>query len=179
MVEKLLTFVGNCSNIIGIIGTVFSVLVWIKLRIQNKRLIELLRTSPKIENFKDQVKYWSEIHTLNPYAFAVSLIPHSSSIKEDVKRFLKIKGQKWENMPIVELNVDGICPDNLEDYLNQLRIKRREFEAKGATEVHLFFAGPVQAATLVGAMFDNWRPTLLYHNNKNTGSYEFWCPLVK
>ncbi|MBZ0108768.1 MAG: SAVED domain-containing protein [Candidatus Scalindua rubra] len=179
MANKILVFIGNSSNIIGIIGAVFSFLVWIKLRVQNKRLIELSKSLPAFEDFSKRVNYWREIHTLNPYAFAVSLIQQSSSIKGDVERFLQSKGHKWEKMPIVELNMHGIGTNNLEEYLKQLRIKRNEFEAKGATEVHLFFAGPVQAATLVGAMFDNWRPVLLYHKNRDTGNYEFWCPLIK
>lgn len=179
MVNKIFAFIGNGSNIIGIIGAIFSFLVWIKLRVQNKRLIELSKSLPAFEDFNKRVNYWSEIHTISPYAFAVSLIQQSSSIKGDVERFLQSKGPEWEKMPIVELDMHGISHDNLEEYLRQLRIKRKELEAKGATEVHLFFAGPVQAATLIGAMFDNWRPVLLYHKNRDTGGYEYWCPLIK
>ncbi len=179
MTDKILGFVGNSSNIIGIFGAVFSFLVWIKLRMQNKRLIELSRTLPVFEDFNERVNYWSEIRTLNPYAFAVSLLETSASIKGDVERFLKSKGHKWERMPIVELDMHGIGIDKIEEYLTQLRTKRKELEAKGATEVHLFLAGPVQAATLIGAMFDNWRPVLLYQRNRDTGNYEFWCPLIK
>lgn len=179
MFDSILRLIGDCSDVIGIVGAVFAFLAWVKLRMQNKRLIELSRVSHGIENFQDQMKYWSEIRTLNPHAFAISLLPHGGSIKEDVKRFLKTKGNKWEDMPIVELNVNGLGPKNLEEYINQLRIKRKELDLEGATEIHLFFAGPVQAATLIGAMFDNWRPVMLYHNNRDKGNYEFWCPLVK
>ncbi|MEC4685195.1 MAG: SAVED domain-containing protein [Nitrospirota bacterium] len=139
---------------------------------------EIAGTSPKIENFKELVDYHKDIKTINPYALAVSLLPTTDSIKGDVERFLRSKGGEWEKMPVEELNMNGLSPETIEDFINTLRVKRRQLEAQDATEIHLFIAGPIQAGTLIGAMFDNWRPVKLYHKNQK-GNYEFWCHLIK
>lgn len=167
------------SNGFQIFGGIFAFLAWFNLRIQNKRLLQAARAdTPKIDGFNEEVIFQGDIHSVNPYAFALSLIPHGGSIKQDVERFLTTKGGKFKGMPIVELNYDGLGPDNIEQFINDLRVKRREFEFHGATEIHLFLAGPVQSGTLVGAIFDNWRPVKLYHNDRNKG-YMYWCPLTK
>ncbi|MBU1752838.1 SAVED domain-containing protein, partial [bacterium] len=132
--------------------------------------------APQIENFKELIDYHATVKTINPYAFAVCLLPHSGSIAKEVSAFLSSKGTK---MPIEELNFDGLRQHNLEDFINQLRIKRREFETKEATEIHLFIAGPIMSGVLIGAEFDNWKPVKLYHQNRDTKQYEFWCPLTK
>jgi SMODS-associated and fused to various effectors sensor domain len=171
--------IGNVSSIIGILGAFFAFRAWVNLRLQNKRLLETAKCAPPVEGFSGQRDFASNIYTMNPYAFALSLTPQGGPIRKDVQRFLDSMGGKYKDMPIVELNYDGLGPHNLEQFINDLRVKRREFEAHGATEIHLFLAGPVQAGTLIGAMFDNWRPVKLYHNNRTTGTYEFWCPLLK
>ncbi len=67
-------------------------------------------------------------------------------------------------MEIEELNMNGInSRDDLEEFLNRLREKKRFFDAQGITELHLFIAAPVQAGVLVGGVFDNWIPVKLYH----------------
>ncbi len=179
IIEPIFDTLDKISIVAGLIAAMFSVLVWIKLRRQNKQLLEIASTSPKIENFKELVDYHKDITTTSPYAFAVCLLTTSDSIKGDVERFLKSKGHEWEKMPIEELNMNGLNVGNLEDFINTLRIKRRQFEAQNATEIHLFIAGPIQAGTLIGAMFDNWRPVKLYHKDRGTGNYECWCHLTK
>lgn len=180
MIDQVLIFIGHTSNIVGVAGALFSFLVWLKLRKQNKALLALAGISPKLENYKELVEYHRDVQTVKPYALAVSLLETSGSIKGTVEDYLKSKGGKWSGMPVEEINFDGLSPEgNLEDFINDLRKKRREFEVQNATEIHLFVAGPVVAGTLIGAVFDNWRPVKLYHKNRGTQKYEYWCPLIK
>ncbi|MFH1097741.1 MAG: SAVED domain-containing protein [Candidatus Desantisbacteria bacterium] len=185
MSEMVLGWISHVSDIIGIVGAIFAIMIWFILRMQDKRLKGIIKTIPKIENFQDMVKYHSEIQTISPYAFCLSLLPdsRSKSIKVEVMEFLRdkalqTKDKRWE-MPIEELSFDGLGQHNIEEFINELSKKRQWFVAKNATEIHLFIAGPVMSATLIGAIFDNWRPVKLYHKNPTTGKYEFWCPLIK
>ncbi len=170
---------GDIANVIGIIGGIYGVWMWTKERKRKKELLASSQNAPEVENFKTQIEHHRKVQSPRPYAFALSLIPTSVSIKEDVKEFLQNKGQGWDSMPIKELNFDGLKPGSIESFINKLRIKRREFEAAGATEIHLFIAGPVQAAVLVGAILDNWKPVMLYQKDRDTLRYEYWCPLTK
>jgi hypothetical protein len=111
-------------------------------------------------------------------ALAISLLHNSASIKSDVDRFLKAENL---TMPIREIHMAGINSDADRDHLLQsLRGVRRDFDAQEFTEVHLFIAGPVQAGTVIGALFDQWKPVKLYHRSTQPGgqSYEFWMPLM-
>jgi hypothetical protein len=72
--------------------------------------------------------------------------------------------------------MDGINTENISDYIQKLREVRRG-DLSNATEVRLFIAGPVQAGTIAGAVFDNWVPVLLY--GRNGLKYEYWGPLIK
>jgi hypothetical protein len=74
--------------------------------------------------------------------------------------------------------MNGISPDNIQDFYKQVRGKKLELELKEYTEVHLFFNGPVQAAAIVGCLFSNWMPVKLYHRQQGA-SYEYWMPLIK
>jgi hypothetical protein len=85
-------------------------------------------------------------------------------------------------MDIVELNMNGINnKGDIENFVNELRKKRRLFEALQATEIHLFIAAPVVAGIMVGAIFDNWIPVKLYHKPQPAppSIYEYWMPLIK
>ncbi|MBU0568151.1 SAVED domain-containing protein [bacterium] len=185
MIEEILKWIGHAGNIIGIIGAIFAFMAWLILHVQDKRLKEIVRQTPEMENFDDQVKYHSEIQTISPYAFCLSLLPdtRSVSIEKEVREFLKkkaaqTKNKKW-NMPIEQLNFNGLGTHNIKEFIEELGKKRQWFVGKGATEIHLFVAGPVTAATLIGTVFDNWRPVKLYSQNINTREYEFWCHLAK
>ena len=145
---------------------------------QNRRLRELVKLTPRVENFAELRKVHDGVKSSAPVAFALSLIPVGDSIKSQVETFLRHQGWK---IPIEELNLNGINnPEDLEGFINALREKRRFFEASGFTEIHIFIAGPVQAGTIIGSIFRNWIPVKLYHkpNPAPPQVYEFWAPLV-
>lgn len=176
MIKSFLDWIANASNIIGIIAAFFSFLVWLKLKKQNKRLIELAKKTPKVEGLDKLIEYHKEKNTVAPYAFCLALTDRNDSIKGYVEDFLNIKNWK---MPIEELNFNGLTHENFEEFISGLRKIRRVFSEKKATEIHLFLEGPIQAAVMVGAFFDNWIPVKIYNLNQQTRQYEYWCPLIK
>jgi hypothetical protein len=118
------------------------------------------------------------IKSVAPVAFALSLTENTESIRPSVAQFLQ--HTNWK-MDIEELNLNGLNPTtNLEHFVNALREKRRLFEAKGYTEVHVFISGPVVAGAILGSLFDNWIPVKLYHKPTPAPPhlYEYWMPLL-
>jgi len=179
MWNSFLAVVEHVSNITGILALCVSVIIWFKLRKQNKLIRDSYKSIPKFENFEETRKYHENVNSINPVALCMSLVPTSNSIKNDVEEFLKSKGKSFENMPIEEYNIPGLLPEKMEPFLNELREVRAKMEAMNATEIHLFIQGPVQAASLIGATFDNWKPVKLYQMNQQTRRYEYWCHLIK
>lgn len=140
MIKEALDAVGNISNIFGVIGGTFAFLVWIKLRRQQKALIEAAKNTPPIPDFKEAVKYHKKVQTINPYALAISLLPTTGSIKKEVEEFLRGLGDEYAKMPVEEIDIDGIDPQkNLDDFVNQVRAKRRELDAKGLRKNNFTF----------------------------------------
>lgn len=172
-------WLGRSSDILQLLAVVFSGYAAMRLYRQNKRLKEVARALPRVENFKELVKAHEGVKSSNPVAFAISLVRTGVTIRKSVETFLKYQGWK---MPIVELNMDGINNvDDMERLVSELVVKKREFEALGHTEIHLFIAGPMPACVQVGAVFDNWLPVKLYHKPQNPPPqvYEYWMPLTK
>jgi hypothetical protein len=178
IMEIFWNWFGRADNLVSMATALFSGYAAYRLWQQNKRLRELAKQTPRVENFVEMRKVHDGVKSSAPVAFALSLIPTSETIKSQVETFLRHQGWK---MPIEELNLNGINnPEDLEAFINSLREKRRFFEASGFTEIHLFIAGPVQAGTIIGSMFRNWIPVKLYHkrNPAPPQVYEYWMPLL-
>lgn len=169
---------GNLASVLQIITVIASVYAAIKLWQQNRRLRALAENTPPIENFATMRTAHDGVKTVAPVAFALSLTPSSDSIRPSVEQFLQHNGWK---MDIEELNMNGLDPaSNLEAFVNALRQKRRLFEAKGYTEVHVFISGPVVAGAIFGSLFDNWITVKMYHKPTPAPPqlYEYWMPLL-
>jgi hypothetical protein len=176
--ESFWSWFGRADNFIGVATALFSGYAAYRLWQQNKRLRELAQQTPRVGNFAEIVKLHSGVKSSAPVAFALSLIPTGDSIKPQVETFLRAQGWK---MAVEELNLNGINnAEDLELFINELRKKRRFFEANNFTEIHLFIAGPVQAGTIIGALFRNWVPVKLYHKPSPAPPqiYEYWMPLI-
>jgi len=169
--------VDQVGTFIGIIGAVISLLVWLKVRKQSQELIKLGLTLKSMNDFSSIQESFKGITTQTPKAFCLSLITNDNSIKTRVSDFIKSQSDLTD-MPIVELNMDGLSYENIGDFINAVRQKRRG-ELSDATEIHLFIQGPIIAGTLIGAIFDHWIPVKLYHYNSKTFLYEYWTPLEK
>lgn len=169
---------GKADNIFGIATVLFSGYAAYRLRKQSKQIKELVERSPRIEGYESLRSAHEGVKSIAPVAFAISLLKDNEAIRNEVQTFLDAQGWK---MPIEELNMDGInSPQDMEEFLNKLAQKRRIFEEKKYTEIHLFIAGPVMAGVLVGAKFDNWIPVKLYHKPRPAPPqiYEYWTPLL-
>jgi hypothetical protein len=164
--------------VLGLLTTVFSGYAAFRLKQQSRRLRELARQTPHPENFKELLAAHDGVKSSAPIAIAVSLLPTGGPIRNSIDTFLRAKG--W-SMPIEEVNMQGLnSAQDLETFVNQLREKKRFIDASSFTEVHLFIAGPVQAGTIIGALYDNWIPVKLYHKPTPPppSVYEYWMPLL-
>ncbi len=174
------------SILIGVLGLptlVFTFFTWYKVSRQNRIIrdsIKSLSATPP-DSFEQRREWGKEINTLNPVALCMSLVPNDQSISilADVQSFLREKGGRFAAMQVIELNSNGIKPDEIGTFLQLLKNKRLELEAMNATEIHLFIQGPVMACVMVGNLFSNWRLVKLYSKNLNTKQYEYWNVLEK
>jgi hypothetical protein len=93
-----------------------------------------------------------------------------------------ITGQVMPNLD--ELDLKGIPlesytrrghlpPDQFYEVLHDmLRLKTRLSQA-GATEIHLFYRGPVTLAMGIGSIFDNWVPVKVYEHAQGKYRLDF------
>jgi hypothetical protein len=128
-------YFGRIDNVLGIVTVILAAYAAYRLRQQNKRRIELVRQTVPIENFGHLIEANQGINSQKPVALAVCLLSANDSIEASVKTFLRVK--VWD-MPVEPLNMNGLNnAADLERFVNLLREKRRDFEGKGYTEIHL------------------------------------------
>jgi hypothetical protein len=169
---------GNLSSALQVITVIASVYAAIKLWQQNRRLRDLARATPPIEDLRQLINVNEGVKSVAPTALAVSLLDSGESIKSTVEQFLQASQL---TMRVEEIKHNGIrTVEDREWFVNELRRTRSLFQQQGVTEIHLFFAGPVQAATIAGSMLDNWIPIKLYQRapSGNAMFYEYWMPLL-
>ena len=165
--------VGNAINVVTLITLVLSIYsAWTLFR-QSRRLREQAKALTRPANFKALQSAFDAVGTA-PVALAFSLTPDSGSIEPMIERYLTVRGWK---MPIKPIDFEGITPENIENLIHAVRLRRREIETEGFTDVHIFYSGPVTAALLIGSLLDNWLPVKLYHKLRD-GTYEYWTPLL-
>lgn len=163
------------SSLIGLGTFIFSILIWIKVKQEQKRNREIAETMKGIQDYDKMYDTFEKVQTSNPAVLCISLLHDVGSIKKVVNNYLV--SNDIEVKIIDEVIMDGIHgKEDIKNFIHLLRKKRRSTLAE-ATELRLFIAGPIHAGTLAGAIFDNWIPTLLYH--KGPAGYEYWGPLLK
>lgn len=173
--DTFLSRLGNVADVLSLATLLFSGLTFFKVQSETKKLREMLKQVPPPNDLKKSIELCRGINSPRPVALILSLTPHIGSIKSMVEDFLL--ANQW-NMEIEEVNFDGINPENIEVFYQEIRNKKRELDEKRYTEIHLFLSGPVQAGTILGCLFCNWKPVKLYHKVQG-GSYEYWMPLIK
>ena len=100
------------------------------------------------------------------------------SIRGAVRAYLD--GNGLANVEIRELTHEGRLPaKKFYHLLGELQEIKQDLTDLGATEVHLFYKGPVTLAMGIGSLLDNWVPVKVYELNKTTGTYEFDFTLGK
>ena len=167
-------WVANISGLLGILTTALAGYSAFALWRQNRRLVQQAQALARIENFEQLREYHEGIDSPNPIALALSLTPNAGSIRRSVQSFLDKRG--WQ-MSILEIQREGITPADLKALVEEFRAKRRTIDVQGNTELHVFFSGPVAAAMLFGALYDNWMPVKIYQKVQASDDYEYWCPL--
>jgi hypothetical protein len=68
-----------------------------------------------------------------------------------------------------------LTPDAMSDFVSELRQKAADIARAGCDTVHLFYAGPLAGAAIVGAEFANGACCLFYQHQQ--GRYENFGPL--
>lgn len=148
-VWNVLQSIGNVVGVLSfIIFLVSAFLLWNERR-QYKRRLDLLPNT---------------LGQGRPAALAVGI---GSSVKGQVEQFIK---QQNLQVPVIdEITRTGMVEQkDIPGVLNEfLEMKSRLTEA-GVTELHLFYKGPVTIAAAIGAMVDNWVPTIAYSFNHGT-----------
>jgi hypothetical protein len=131
--------------------------------------------------FAERIAEHAGIGTASPVALAVDLLPGSASIKGDVERYLAARGL---SMPVEEITMKGISGTaDVVAFVEQLQEMRFLLQQRGATEVHLFYAGPGATAALIGVLYHQWINVKVYQRDSKSHNpadfYEYWAPLVK
>jgi SMODS-associated and fused to various effectors sensor domain len=171
-----LAILGITSSLVSIGTFVFSILTYIRVKSNTKKLRSALAQLPALESLPQIIEHSKAINSSSPIALAFSLTPGKGSLRKQVQDFLQGSGMK---MPVDEVQQDGLSPENIQEFYELVRAKKREIDAKELTEVHIFFSGPIPAAMIVGCLFTNWLPVKMYHYQQQTGSYVYWMPLIK
>lgn len=173
--EGFFYWLGNVANGLSLLTLAVSVLTYLKVQSEARKLQRSLKAIPSSEDLPKLIEWHEGIDSPRPVALVFSLIPNLGSIRPSVEDFLVAKN--WR-MPIEEVALFGIGPENIAEFYEQVKYKKQELQGKGYTEVHLFIAGPVQAATIIGRFMSNWKPVKLYHKPLGGHTYEYWAPLV-
>ncbi len=102
------------------------------------------------------------------------------SNEADVRRYLKTKGlDQLENTLEVVTHAGNLPEDEFLDFLVTVQKKRNYLSELEASELHVFFGGPVALGLGIGALLDNWIPVRVYTLNHGSGQYEFVYTLGK
>ncbi len=165
------------ADICGVLATAFSGYVaWVTWR----RRRAAARSAVPIGAYKESFEYYKKTAPPNACVLSVVLLPNVTSVDDDIRNFYDSNGlsKPGQQVKIVMAGINKL-PDDLETFLNEVRRARAEVDALGASEVDLFFAGPVAAALLAGAALDHWKLVKLHHKHHQSQAYEYWGTLQK
>jgi hypothetical protein len=147
---------GWLANLIEIGSVVFTVVTLWRTRLALSRYLAARKTKM----------------TARPWALVISL---GSDILGQVKGYL---ADEKMDMPIESYSREGfISTDEFYPILKSIMMIKDKLTQAGATEVHLFYKGPVTMATAIGAATDNWIPIKVYEYTQ--GRYQLACVLEK
>lgn len=158
---------GPVSIVVGIV-TIFPVLwTWWEVTFGRRRRHEVW--AKEVRGMAGQ----------RPGVLIVDLL-EKGNIANDVESYRR-DDQQLNSIPSDRIfkieRMKDLGPDDMPSIAEDLRRVTGEIIVAGVDTVHLFYAGPVIPATLIGAEFGNVRRVLLYQRNRNTGRYENWGPL--
>lgn len=132
--------------------------------------------TPATGTFEENFAANQTTRTSNPYALSVNLLRDQVTCEPDVRRYYSEQGLACP--PFAEISLSGIQNpgEDLGALVAQVREKRIYLDSESATEVHLFFAGPIAAGLHLGAALDNWKLVKVFQMSNVNGQrqYEYW-----
>ena len=179
--DDLLSVLEQLDVFIGITGFIFGAVMWYRSYRKDQMIKDRAAQIKPIADWDERVALNESTVTAHPAILAVSLVPDTYTIINDVRLFLKQKGEPFSGITVrEEILMNGINgkADRAELLLKYRRTKAT-LDAMGVTGLHVFYQGPGAGAALLGAIFNNWKPTKIYHKNHQTGQYEYWFNLDK
>jgi len=169
MIDTIRTFIGSWLDPIGtVLGLIALVpifwtwfdVVWGRRRRQRRWLWEARRDPGA-----------------RPAILVVDLLPRKD-VSAQVEHFVA-NNESLREIPRdrhFHLNrQEHLTPDAMTDFVSELRQKAADIARAGCDTVHLFYAGPIGGAAIVGAEFANGARCLLYQYQN--GRYENFGPL--
>lgn len=112
-----------------------------------------------------------------PAILIVDLLP-GKEIEASVERYRRndagLAGVPGDRVFRVS-RTNAIMPDDMPDLAADIRNRAADILRSGADSVHVFYAGPVVPAMLIGAELANTRRIILYQHSP--AGYENWGPL--
>lgn len=105
--EKFWTWFGHVDNLLEVLTAMLAAGSFLLLWRQNRRLRELARQMPRVQDFAALCEWHAGVKSSAPVALALSLVATSESIKTSVETFLRVQG--WQ-MLIEELSCNGRTP---------------------------------------------------------------------
>jgi len=111
------------------------------------------------------------------YILAVGLQKNIKNMKAKIKSQGESTLPKLKGLPIKPYPLPNHCtPADLKKIMAELEVLRDEMADLGRFNVHLFYAGPVVLASVIGGFFCNKDTVYIYQHkgSGDLGSYEYW-----
>ncbi len=131
---------------------------------------------------RQKKKIWKEARKTTgnlPAVLIIDMLP-DKDISSNIRQYLNTE-KSFKKLPeerIISLCWDkSLVPEDMPEFATKLRKKIGEIYQTGADRIHLFFAGPAVAATVIGSELSNNIPTTLYQFDVTKGSYINFGPL--
>jgi hypothetical protein len=146
MFADVFAVIGNISAVIGIITGIAAGYAAVRLWLLSV-------------TYRRRLKALTQRRTRRPVAFAIGI---EGDITGTVRSHLKDEG--LDDIELISISRPArLTPAELlhvrEEFLQH---KNRLTAEVGPTEVHFFYKGPGTLATALGALLNNWAPTIVY-----------------
>jgi len=88
-----------------------------------------------------------------------------------------LKNQGWEDIPVIAWKSGSkwLEPEDYPDAMVNINELKDQAMKAGATEVLLFYGGPIDLAIYVGTRLQNWVPVRVYQLQGKTGEDVYRC----
>ena len=159
---EIISLVASIASILAfLLFLYFSLALWLKKRELSKRILSMEGSEMGLSE--------------RPVAMVIGV---GKDLIATVEVFLKEYG--WENVAIIAWKSSGKWLEPKDYYEAMVNINELKDQAmkSGATEVLLFYGGPVDLAIYVGARLQNWVPVKVFQLQGKTGDDLYRCTIT-